>query len=204
MYRVFSRGLLGSNTYLAYDEASREAMIIDCGNAVREVRALVREAALTVKYIVLTHAHYDHAEFFADYRAAFPEAEALAHASEVALMNDAEANVSLYFGAPRLYGYPDRTLKDGDVLRLGDVEYRVISTPGHTPGSICLYSAAEGVMFTGDTLFCAGRGRCDFKFGSEDAMRSSLARLFAMDGEITVLSGHGAPTKIAAERGRVF
>ena len=204
MYKLLSRGLLGSNTYLAYDAATREAMVIDCGNPVREVRELVAREALTVKYIVLTHAHYDHADLFAEYRAAFPEARALSHAAELPLMNDTEANVSVYFGTSRFYGYPDGELKDGERLYLGEVGYRVISTPGHTPGSICIFCEAEGVMFTGDTLFAAGRGRCDFKFGSEEQIHRSLARLLAMDGEITVLPGHGPATKIAAERGRVF
>ena len=204
MYKAFSRGLLGSNTYLVYDEGSREAMIVDLGNPPFEVQAAVRELGLNVKYLVLTHAHYDHADYIDKYKTEFPEARVVAHESEIAVMTDSEANVSLYFGAPKSYGYPDKAVKEGDVLTLGSLEYRVLHTPGHTPGSICLYSCSEGLMLTGDTLFEAGRGRCDLKYGSELDMARSLKRLFAMDASIVFLSGHGGASTIGREAGRVF
>lgn len=204
MYKMFSRGLLGSNTYLVYDEVSREGMIVDLGNPTDEIIRTVSELGITVKYLVLTHAHYDHADYIDKYKATFPEARVVAHEREVSVMTDSEANVSLYFGAPKSYGYPDLTVKDADVLCLGALEFRVIHTPGHTPGSICLYCRERGVMLTGDTLFEGGRGRCDFKYGSELDMSASLNRLFKMDKDIVFLSGHGGASTIGRERGRVF
>ncbi len=191
MYKTFTVGLLGSNTYLVYDEESREAMIVDCGNAPRDPLGVARELSLKIKYIVLTHAHYDHAEFVDEYARLLPDAEVIVHEREVAVMTDPVANVSQFFGTPRSYGYPTRTVKEGDALALGAAEYRVLSTPGHTPGSICLYSRGERLMLTGDTLFRYGYGRTDFKYGSDLDMMASLRRLAAMDGDITILPGHG-------------
>jgi len=204
MYKTLSSGLLGSNTYIVWDERSREAMIIDCGNYPRTVLGEVEARALKVKYIVLTHAHYDHAEFVLEYKRTFVCSELIAHECEVAVMNDPEANVTALFGAPKTYGYPDKTVREGDEICLGNSKYRVLHTPGHTPGCICLYNEEERLMFTGDTLFECSRGRTDFKFGCEEDMRASLCRLFRMAPEITFLSGHGGPSTIGREAERVY
>lgn len=199
MYKVFSQGLLGSNTYLVYDEKSLEGAIIDCGNPPREPLATARELGVNIKYIILTHGHYDHAEFVEEYARLLPSAEVVAHEAENAVLSDSLANVSHFFGTPRRYMCPNRTVKGGDVLTLGATEYDVISTPGHTPGSICLYSAAERVIFTGDTLFACGYGRTDFKYGSDVEMIASLRRLSKLPPDVTVLSGHGGATTVGDE-----
>lgn len=199
MYKVFSRGLLGSNTYLVYDEKSLEGAIIDCGNPPREPLATARELGVNIKYIILTHGHYDHAEFVEEYARLLPSAEVVAHEAENAVLSDSLANVSHFFGTPRKYMCPDLAVKGADVLTLGDTEYDVISTPGHTPGSICLYSATERVVFTGDTLFACGYGRTDFKYGSDVEMIASLRRLSKLPADVTVLSGHGGATTVGDE-----
>ena len=204
MYKAFSAGLLGSNTYVVWDKESLECMIVDCGNPIFEPQKFIKNEGLKVKYIVLTHSHYDHAHFVSDYCDAFPEARLCAHSEEIKLLSDAEANVSMYFGTPERYPTPDTELFGGDVLSVGKSDFKVISTPGHTPGSICLYSRDEKLMLTGDTLFMCGRGRTDFKYGSEEDIRASLKKLFSMDGDILFLSGHGAPSHIGDEIGRVF
>ena len=204
MHKIFSRGLLGSNTYLVYDDDSREAMIVDLGNPPSEVVAVAKDMHLEVRYLVLTHAHFDHAEYIEKYRQAFPLARVVAHEREVAVMVNGEANVSIYFGEPKDYGYPDMTVRHGETITLGYLKFRVIHTPGHTPGSICLYSLTEGVMYTGDTLFRGGRGRCDVKYGSEWEMADSLKRLFAMDDNIVFFPGHSVSSTIGRERERVF
>ena len=103
MYKVFSRGLLGSNTYLVYDEKSLEGAIIDCGNPPREPLATARELGVNIKYIILTHGHYDHAEFVEEYARLLPDAEVVAHEAENAVLSDSLANVSHFFGTPRRY-----------------------------------------------------------------------------------------------------
>ena len=204
MYKTFSGGLLGSNTHVVWDKESLECMIVDCGNPTREISKFVREKELAVKYVILTHSHFDHAHYVADYAAEFPSAEVCAHRDEIKLLSDAEANVSMYFGTPEFYPVPSRIFDTGEVISLGKLDFTVISTPGHTPGSICLYSKACRLMLTGDTLFMCGRGRCDFKYGDEAEMARSLKRLLSMDADILFLSGHGAPSHIGDEVGRVF
>ena len=204
LYKTFSSGLLSSNTHIVYDRESREALLADCGNDLTAPRLFILENDLKLKYILLTHGHYDHAHFIEDYIAEFPEAVYVAHADEAVLLTDSYANVSVYFGTPRKYPLPTRSVREGDRLRLGDCELAVISTPGHTPGSMCLYSCEDRLMLTGDTLFKGGRGRTDLTFGDEEAMQHSLRRLLSMDSDITFLSGHGDASVIGDERGRIF
>ena len=198
MIKTYSSGLLSSNTYLY--SSGDEGMIVDCGNPPEKIKLNADEMGIKIKYIILTHAHYDHADFINEYKACFPEAKLICHEEECRVMTDFEANVSLYFGTPKSYGTPDGTVKDGDTLTVGESTFNILSTPGHTPGSICLLCEREKIMFTGDTLFHYGRGRCDFKYGDEWDMEKSLGRLLALDGDITFYSGHGAPSKIKVER----
>ena len=204
MYKSFPYGLLGSNTYVVFDEVSLEGMIVDTGNEIFRVTPFIEKMGIKIKYIVQTHAHFDHAEFLDVYRARYPEALVVAHEREIALLTDPEANLTAFVTKPKCYDTPDLAVDEGDELTLGESVYKVLSTPGHTPGSICLYNKAERLMLTGDTLFECGRGRCDLKFGSELDMAHSLKRLLAMDGDIEFLPGHGGPSRIECERGRVF
>lgn len=198
MIKTFSSGLLGSNTYLYYNNG--EGMVIDCGNPPEPIAKYASDKGIIVKHVVLTHAHYDHADYKDAYKSAFPNAQMICHEDEICVMKDPEANVSIYFGTPKIYTAPDMTVKEGEKILVGDVEFTVLSTPGHTPGSICLLCEREKIMFTGDTLFHYGRGRCDFKYGDEEDMEKSLERLLALDGEIVFFSGHGEPSYIKAER----
>jgi glyoxylase-like metal-dependent hydrolase (beta-lactamase superfamily II) len=150
-------GQLEANCYIAIDEQTNKAMIVDPGD---EPDRIIEEAKdLEVEFIVLTHAHFDHAGALEELREAT--------------------------GA-------------GDQISLGGLAFAAIHTPGHTPGSMCLYG--EGAVFTGDTLFAGSVGRTDFPGGSLSQMKDSFRRLMRLPGETAVLSGHGPPTSIARER----
>ncbi len=200
MLKTFKNGLLGSNTYLVWDEITLDAMIIDCGNEPREIEIFCTENKLNVKYIVLTHGHYDHADFVCAYKAIFKSTKVVAHEAEKVVLCDSEANVSLLVGAICTYPMPDICVKEGDTLVLGDMIFTVMHTPGHTPGCICLYCEKEKLLFTGDTLFAGGRGRTDFKYGNESEIQKSLARLCSLDGNTVFYSGHGEKGIIKNER----
>ncbi len=200
MIKTFENGLLGSNTHLYYDEKSGEGMIIDCGNNPAEVNLFCMQKGIKVKYIVLTHGHYDHAHYVSEYKSTFRAAKILSHNDEIAVLSNPSANVSEFFGKGEAYPMPDETVDDGDTLKIGESVFKVLHTPGHTPGGICLCCEKERIVFTGDTLFFGGIGRTDFLYGDDKAMLFSLRRLFKMDGDTDFYSGHGMSGKIKHER----
>lgn len=198
MIKTFSCGLLDSNVYVVYDAG--EAMIIDAGANVDIINDFIRKNNLLVKYIVLTHGHYDHVNYIGDYIRTFDGAKAVCHESEVETLCDSEANVSLLFGRECIYNHDYFTVRDGDILRIGSLELEIMHTPGHTVGGICLYERNIGVLFTGDTLFHRGYGRTDFKGGDFRALVGSIRRILALDGETIFYSGHGESAKIKDEK----
>ncbi len=216
MFKQFSGGRLDSNTYVVWNElpcgkasSCHEAMIIDAGCRVSELKPFIIAENLKIKYIVLTHGHYDHVCFVEDYLAAFPDAKLVCHEDECKVLSDPEANVSSLFGDPHVYPCGDIKVKEGSSIILSGVTpggnasddtYRVMHTPGHTPGGICLFNEARSLLFTGDTLFAGGYGRTDFKYGSGVDLMQSLRRILAMDEHITFYSGHGEMAKIGWER----
>lgn len=199
-FKNFCFGNKFSNTYLVWDEDNRNAAIIDCGNRAATIADFVDEKGLVVTHTILTHAHYDHVLYIDEYRSEFPEAAIAIGAPDVELLSDVQGNVSYLFGDSRIFTGVDTLLCEGDELMLGKSRIKVLLTPGHTPGCICLYSEENKLMFTGDTIFAnGGFGRTDFKYGDFDALRSSLRRILSMDREITILAGHGGASKIGYE-----
>lgn len=194
MIKTFYHGLLSSNVYVVYDLG--EAMIVDAGASIGPIKEFIEEKALTVKYIVLTHGHYDHVNYIGEYIRAFEGALVVCHTDEVATLCDSEANVSMLFGEECVYNHDYTTVREGDFLRVGSLKFEIMHTPGHTIGGICLYEKDAGVLFTGDTLFNQGYGRTDFKGGDWRALVTSIHRLLSLDGETRFFSGHGDSAKI--------
>lgn len=195
-FRV-TQGLLGSNTYVLYDDISFEGIIIDAGNTADAIKEKTEKTGIKIKGIVLTHAHFDHICYIDDYREAFPEIPVLIHEKDNPLMGNPRLNASCLFGSEVVYDSCDILLKEGDVLKLGEEEITVINTPGHTPGSICI--VAGGFIFTGDTLFYRGFGRTDLGAGSTKELSQSIDRLYSMNPDLVVLPGHGTSSTIGRE-----
>ena len=205
MLHRFTDSTVGANTYLVWDDETKEGFILDLAVPPQTVRAYAEERGIQVKYLILSHGHYDHAYFAADYPALFPGVPLYCHEKETMILSDPQANVSALIGAPTVYPMPDKTLADGDTVTLGNAVWRVIHTPGHTPGCICLYNEAEKRMLTGDTLFAdGGFGRFDFKYGDKSILGHSLHRLFEMDGEISIYPGHGRASTLRDERRTLY
>jgi glyoxylase-like metal-dependent hydrolase (beta-lactamase superfamily II) len=193
------------------DEGTGETMVIDPGAESERVYAAVRSlspqgsADVWVKYVVDTHAHFDHvlgnASLLQRLAAAQKTpAQLVAHAESVPLL--AQGGGAALFGfRPVSSPAPDWTVQEGDLLRLGQIELRVLHTPGHSPGSISLYCAAEDVAFVGDVLFRLGVGRYDLPGGSWAILQESIRnRLFALPDATTVYPGHGPATTIGREK----
>ncbi len=200
--KALAVGPFASNCYIVGSEKTKEGMIIDPGADAPGILKTVREMGLKIALIVLTHAHIDHIT------ALKPVKEKLAaplamHGEEyksmglMKKMGDAMVGMmGLKFDMP---SNPERLLKDGDVIEIGDLKFTVLHTPGHSPGGICLLG--EGIVFTGDTLFNYGIGRTDFPGSSyEEEMDSISKKLMVLPDETVVLPGHGPSSTVGRER----
>ena len=205
MIKTVSNGLLGSNTYIVSNDKSNRAMIIDCGTDPSYAVSYVRDKELSVEYIVLTHGHFDHVDRIDKFVSAFPNAKIVCHEDEIKVLIDPEGNLSTLISSSKSYNYPYVTVSDGDVITLKaddsayNMDFKIIHSPGHTPGSMCLLCERDKIMFTGDVLFAQGYGRVDFKYGSYSHMISSLKYLLSLDPDITFYAGHGRQSTIGQE-----
>ena len=192
-------GPLGNNVYVLYSPETKEALAIDPGlESADAVDGVLTKHGLRLTTVVATHRHWDHiAE--AGVLLERHGSAMLAHVKDAAFVTQP--------GRPMMF--PDlvvppaqvtRELAEEDAVRIGDTDLVVMHTPGHTPGSMCLYDASEGVLFSGDTLFAGSFGRYDLPGGDAEALRASLLRLAALPKETRVYPGHGAETTIGTER----
>ena len=202
MLMVFTvpTGLLDSNVYVYRDNDTDKAMIVDCGAPLSDVADVIANNTLDVEFIVLTHGHYDHANFVGEYVNFFKSAKVICHEAELDVLSDPYANVSALLNDPKSYEQNFSTLADNDQLAVGNTVFRVIHSPGHTPGSMCLYCEKEKILFTGDVLFNGGIGRTDFKHGSFSDMRLSLQRLLSLPDNVIFYPGHNSPSTIGMQR----
>lgn len=203
IHEIIPVGWLQCNCHILGDEERREAIIIDPGDEVDRILALVRKHRLTVKQIVNTHAHPDHVGGLRELRE-ITGAPVLMHADDLVLYQNLERFTRLFgMPAPPLTEV-DAFLRDGDRVRCGAIDAQVLHTPGHTQGSICLYLPDDVKrLFAGDTLFLGSIGRTDLWGGSPEAiLRSIKNQLLVLDDETRVFPGHGPATTIGQERER--
>ena len=196
-YLCITDGMLAENCYLLLDEASGEAAVIDPGFV--NDRLLGEIAKYKVRWILLTHGHFDHIEGV-DRLRALTGAPSAAFRTEGAFAADPAQNGSLLmFGRP-IACTVDRLLEDGETIHVGAVPVQVLHTPGHTAGGCC-YVTSEAV-FTGDTLMGYSVGRCDLPTGDEAALAVSLQKLAALPGDPAICGGHGPVTRLSEEKRR--
>ena len=184
-------GSLQTNCYIVASEKKR-AFVIDPGDDAAKITQCLKKNGLTPVFIVNTHGHIDHIKANASLKL-----PVFAHAADAEMIsNPNKNNMTFFFGGfdPVM---PERLLKEGDAVELDELSFRVIHTPGHTRGGMCLLG--QGVLFSGDTLFRDGIGRTDFPGASEAAMQDSLKILSKLDGATVVYPGHGPDTTIARE-----
>ncbi|MBN1360528.1 MAG: MBL fold metallo-hydrolase [Sedimentisphaerales bacterium] len=183
------------------DEATTDCLIVDTGLDRERLPAFLRENILNPTTVVLTHGHADHIAGLTVLRQQYPELKVYIHRLDAGLLADAEANLSTLAGAPLEVAPADVLLEDGDTVREAGITLKVLHTPGHTPGGICLYAESEGLVFSGDTLFAEGIGRTDFPGGDTDQLlRSIRSRLLTLPDTTSVYPGHAMRTTIAHEK----
>jgi glyoxylase-like metal-dependent hydrolase (beta-lactamase superfamily II) len=200
IHEILPVGPLLCNCSIIGDETTREAMVIDPGDDIDQVLDLVREHKLTVKQIVITHAHIDHVGGAMKLKKA-TGAPILLNQSDYALLKMLDVQAA-WIGMPNPGDVRiDQSLSNGDKIAAGSLGAEVLHTPGHTEGSICLYFAPEKKLIAGDTLFAGSIGRTDLPGGSYRKIIQSLhERVLALPDETVVVPGHGELTTIGKER----
>ncbi len=200
IHEILPVGMLGCNCSVIGDEISREAIVIDPGDDVSEIIAILERYRLTVKMIVITHAHIDHIGGAEKLRAC-TGAPVYMHEADKMLSDQLDVQAAwLGMETPKDPGI-DKPAHEGDIIRAGSIEGHVLHTPGHTPGSISLYLPLENSIIAGDTLFQGSVGRTDLPGGdTAQIARSIRGKLYTLPEDTIVFPGHGGTTSIGTEK----
>ena len=193
-------GQLGVNCFILADRETKEGVVVDPGADPEQILAIVRAKGLTIRHVINTHGHFDHV---GGNRRLMAEtgADLMIHAGDEPYLTRAAKSATMYGLEAEDSPSPGTPLTDGQSIRFGRHEIRVIHTPGHTPGGCCLYLAEEGILLSGDTLFAESIGRTDLPGGSYDALSVSIReKLFILPESTKVYPGHGPITTIAHEK----
>ncbi|MCK4519405.1 MAG: MBL fold metallo-hydrolase [Candidatus Omnitrophica bacterium] len=191
----FVLGPLGSNTYILASTKTKDTCLIDPCRPVTQIRQIIKEYGFNLKCVINTHGHIDHIQANEDFNV-----PVYIHEKDAAFLKDPLLNLSeLIEGGRVSFLNAPKLLKDNELINAGGIPLRVIHTPGHSPGSICLYY--KDIIFTGDTLFFDGIGRSDLPGSSEKELMCSIRdKLMVLPDKTRVYPGHGPDTTIDLER----
>ncbi|MBL7159558.1 MBL fold metallo-hydrolase [Candidatus Microgenomates bacterium] len=195
----FVLGQLQTNCYLVYDEISLEGVVIDPADEGDFLSQKILDLGIDLQAIIATHGHFDHVLSVLELKLNF-NIPFLMHKADLSILSRMQDSAKFFTGFEAdPPAEVDKFLKEDDIIKFGKAKLKVMETPGHTPGSICLFS--KNILFSGDTLFCQGVGRTDFSYSSSEQLTSSIKnKLFTLPKETCVYSGHGESTTIAAEK----
>jgi hydroxyacylglutathione hydrolase len=200
IHEILPVGPLQCNCSVIADESTREGLVIDPGDDIADILAIIHKHNLQIKQIVITHAHIDHVGGAMKLRAA-TGASILLNQNDYALLKMLDAQAAWIGVAPPGKVEIDHSIGQADSIKAGSLTADVIQTPGHTEGSICLYFPAEKKLIAGDTLFAGSIGRTDLPGGSFEKIITSLHhKVLALPDETVVIPGHGPLTTIGEER----
>lgn len=189
-----------TNCYIIFDEESREAMVIDPAGETEKIIEMLDILKANLKYIYLTHCHGDHIGGVQQLRQE-RQGKILIHRLDAPGLNNENISLTDYIGLPQINIIPDSIVDNEDLIHLGNLQLKVIHTPGHTCGGSSLYCEKENMVFTGDTLFRGTWGRTDLPTSSfNDIMDSITHKLMQLPEETIVYPGHGKSTMIREER----
>lgn len=186
------------NNYLVVCEETKEAVLIDAGGDLTKLEKRLEDTGATLKYIFCTHGHLDHIAGIADIQKKFG-VKVYLHKEDDFLVDNFQDSLGMY-GFPH-YETPkiDEFYDEYQELKVGNLSFKVILTPGHSPGSVCLL--AENNLFAGDTIFSRSVGRTDLPGGSYKQLKASIEDvIFALNPDITIYSGHGSITSVGEEK----
>lgn len=175
---------------------SAEAIVIDPGDEAERISAVIEQLSLNPRYILFTHAHYDHVCAAGDLKNRYGSSIVMHEEEGPTYLATKNLCISWGYDAED-FPPPDILVKDGDSVTIGSMVFKILHTPGHTPGGICLYG--NRTLFTGDTLFRGAVGRTDLAGGNADLLSRSLRKILALPPDTRVLCGHGEESTLAFE-----
>ena len=198
--KQFLAGPIGTNCYLLINKKTKEAVIVDPASCPDYMMNYIKTEEIKLKAVLLTHAHFDHIMGIDDVLNKYGKMPVYVHEADKPMLEDPQQNMTMSCGFP--YAYKGaQAVQDGQVLSLIGYEFKVLHTPGHTPGGCCYYIADEKILFSGDTLFQESVGRTDFPRGSaSDLIRAIREKLMPLPDDVTVYTGHDESTLIGYER----
>ena len=189
-----------TNCYIVEDEETKEAICIDPGGKADKIIEMLNILNANLKYIYLTHCHADHIGAVLELKNK-KGGKILIHRYDAEGLNDESINLSSCIDMGDIELEADSRIDDGDLIHVGELEFKVIHTPGHTKGGSSLYCEKEGLLFSGDTLFRGTWGRTDLPTGSiDDIMNSIIKKLLVLPDDTIVYPGHGKSTLIKEEK----
>lgn len=199
--KIFPVGAFESNCAVVYSPEG-DAWVIDPGDEASAPAAFIKSEGLTLRRILLTHGHIDHISALDDILAEFPGTPVMIHDGDAEWAFTSENIFPPYVDVP---ARPDTTcpLADGQTVADASLSARILHTPGHSPGSVCIYLPGEKILFSGDTLFAASVGRTDLKGGSSSQLTASLRKIAAEIPDATrIIPGHAFETTLEIEKRR--
>lgn len=199
IFKSYKASDFGTNNYLLVDENSKEAALFDCTGDFEVIKKDIDKTGAKLKYILLTHAHFDHITGCNEFKAAYKNAKLCMHKQDEILLDNIEKQCA-YFGLPCVKKPEiDMFIDENSTLTLGDKKIKVIHTPGHTLGGCCYL--IDDLLISGDTLFYEEIGRCDLPGGSFQAIEKSIReKLFTLPDNTKVYPGHGDSSTIGHEK----
>lgn len=193
-------GSLEENAYFIHLEDGKEGVLIDPGSEAEKLDEAIQASGAVPVMVIATHGHFDHIGqvhyFQKKYQAKF-----IMHQADKNLLDALPDTYAMYGLGDAVEPVPDRYIQDEETITVAGFKLRIIPTPGHSPGGLCLYHADSGQLFSGDTLFRRGIGRSDFPGGSHEKLVASIKeKLFILPGETRVYPGHGDATSLTEEQ----
>ncbi len=196
----FILGAAFTNTYILVDEDTNCGIIIDPADETELLLNYIEKESINLKYIILTHGHFDHVGAAAPLKRK-TGAKIVINKKEIETLKSVPLQARLFGLSPPEVPAPDIFVEEGDTINCGEIQLKVIETPGHSPGGISLYNEKEKILFSGDALFRRSIGRTDLPGGNfEILIRSIKEKLLTLPGDVKVYSGHEEPTTIEEER----
>lgn len=188
-----------TNCYIIQDEKTKETMVVDPGGEVDKISEMLEALQANVKYILLTHCHGDHMAGVRILKEKYG-GKILVHIEDEPGLRDPMVNLADYVGLGPVIIEADSRLNDNDLIHIGDIEFKVLHTPGHTKGGICLYQEDEKILFSGDTIFRGTWGRTDLPTGSfETVIKSITEKIMTLPEDTIIYPGHGKSTMVKEE-----